>query len=78
MATQTQQATGADQDQTVEEEVKRLQELYAAAPEVGRTALENALPELTSQVSEASASRMRSAGRAGSRQPAAGRARSQS
>jgi hypothetical protein len=68
MTPQTQTATGPAPDPDVEQKIQELRELYADAPEVGKTALENALPELTSQVSEATASPMRSAGRAGSRQ----------
>jgi hypothetical protein len=67
MTTQTQSATGPDRDQTFEEKIQQLRELYADAPELGRTALENALPDLISQVSEPR-SRMASAGRAGVRQ----------
>ena len=48
--------------------IQKLRELFADAPEVGRTAVENVLKELTSQVSAEPAYRMESAGRAGSRQ----------
>jgi hypothetical protein len=68
MTTQAQAATGPDQDQTLEEQIQQLRELYADAPEVGKTALEAALPELMSQVSGTPASPMGSAGRAGSQQ----------
>jgi hypothetical protein len=68
MTSQTQAATGPGQDQTVEKKIEQLRELYADAPELGRTALEAALPELMSQVSGAPASPTGSAGRAGSQQ----------
>jgi hypothetical protein len=41
MATQPQAATGAEPDETVEQKIQQLRELFADAPEVGRTALEN-------------------------------------
>ena len=37
---------------TVEEKITQLRELFADAPEVGRTALENVLNRLTSQASK--------------------------
>src|SRR5262245_21818743 len=54
------------QDQSVEKKIQELRELFADAPEVGRTALENVLRELTSQVSEQPPA-VESAGRAGVR-----------
>jgi hypothetical protein len=72
MATQTQAPTGTKQGMTVEQKIQKLRELYADAPEVGKTALENALRAMAS---EASASwmgeprtRMEGAGRIGRRQ----------
>ena len=59
--------TGPEQDPVIEQKIQQLRELYADAPEVGRTAVENVLRELTSQVSEPR-SWMESAGRVGSRQ----------
>ena len=54
---------------TVEQErVRQLKELFADAPEMAKTALANALPALTSQVSDAPDSRAGSAGRIGIRQ----------
>jgi hypothetical protein len=51
------------------EKVARFRELFADAPEFARTAVENVIDELKSQVATAPpASRMVSAGRAGSRQ----------
>jgi len=68
MATQTQTATAPKSELTATEKVQRLRELFSDAPEIGRTAVENVLHELKSQVSVAPAFRMESAGRAGSRQ----------
>jgi hypothetical protein len=65
--TQTEKAAASAENQTVEQKIQRLRELFADAPEVGRQALDNVLEELTSQVSEPR-SRMVSAGRVGSRQ----------
>jgi hypothetical protein len=65
MATQT--LTKPKQDQTVEDKVKQLRQLYAEAPQYARTALENSLAELTSFGSKPRA-RVESAGRTGSRQ----------
>jgi hypothetical protein len=67
MATQTQTPTRPEQNQTVEKRIQKVRELYAAGPELGKTALENLLRELTSGTSEAG-SRMGSAGRVGRRQ----------
>jgi len=66
MATQPPVATGSDQDQSVEEKIQQLRELFADAPEVGKKALENALRELTSQASDPPPA-VQSAGRAGVR-----------
>jgi hypothetical protein len=52
MQTQPQIATGAEQRQAGEEKIQQLRDLFADAPELGKTALENVLKELTSQVSE--------------------------
>jgi hypothetical protein len=65
MATQT--LTKPKQNQTVEDKVKQLRQLYAEAPQYARTALENSLAELTSFGSKPRA-RVESAGRTGSRQ----------
>ena len=43
MTTQPETATAPEPDQTVEEKIQKLRELYADAPEVGRAALENGL-----------------------------------
>ena len=63
MATQT--LSKPEQDQSIEQKIQQLRELYADAPEVAKKAL-HALPELASQVSKLPP--MGSAGRAGSRQ----------
>ena len=65
MATQT--ATRPESGQTLEKKIQRLRELYAAGPEVGKTALQKALGELTSFASTTRA-RVESAGRTGIRQ----------
>ena len=66
MAPQT--LTKPEQDQTVEKQIAQLRELYADAPGMAKTALENALPSLMAQVSEAQAVGTESAGRIGVRQ----------
>jgi len=66
MAMQTPSASQPAKDQTVEQKIQQLRELFADAPEVGKTALENVLRELTSQVSEPPPP-VQSAGRAGVR-----------
>ena len=65
MATQT--VTRPESDQTLEKKIQRLRELYATGPEVGKTALEKVLGELTSFASTTRA-RVESAGRTGIRQ----------
>ena len=68
MATQTATVNGPKQDLAVEQKIQELRKLYADAPEFAKTALENALPALMSQATEAQASGAESAGRIGSRQ----------
>ena len=65
MATQT--ANRPKQNETLDERVQQLRQVYAGAPEYARTALEHALGELTSFASKPRA-RVESAGRTGSRQ----------
>ena len=65
MATTMPTTTGREQDPTVEQKITQVRDLFADGPEVGKTALENVIHELTSQEP---ASRMESAGRVGSRQ----------
>jgi hypothetical protein len=66
MATPTQTATGPEQDQTVEQKIQQLRELYADAPELSTVALENGLSDLKREL--AAATRKYSAGRIGARQ----------
>ena len=65
MATQT--AIRPESDQTLEQKVARLREVYATGPEVGKTALEKVLGELKTFASTTRA-RVESAGRTGIRQ----------
>ena len=66
MTTQPQPTTTPKPDQTAEEKIQQLRELFADAPEIGKRALENVLGELTSQVAEPRY-RVESAGRVGVR-----------
>jgi hypothetical protein len=63
----TLEQTGTGQDQSVEQTIQQLRELYADAPEMAKVALEHALPALKSQALEAQASQTESAGRIGIR-----------
>jgi hypothetical protein len=63
---QTQAQTPAGQDQSTEDKVRQLRELFADASDVGKTALENVLKELTSQASDPPPP-IESAGRVGAR-----------
>ncbi len=65
MATQT--LTDSQQEPTAEAKIQQLRGLFADAPDMAKKALENALPALMSQASEALASRAASAGRIGIR-----------
>jgi hypothetical protein len=67
MPTQTQTESKPKQDQSAQEKIQELRELFADAPEVGKKALENVLKELTSQVADTPPPPVISAGRAGSR-----------
>jgi len=67
MATQT-QSTGSKPDQAVENMVQEVRQLYADAPQLAKTALENGLPDLISQVAGARGSQTQTAGRVGIRQ----------
>jgi hypothetical protein len=67
MATQTQTSTRAQQDQTADEKIRQLRELFADAPEVGKAALERVLSELTAQASQEPPPPVESAGRVGAR-----------
>src|SRR5690242_10784126 len=59
--------TETAQDTTVEQKIGQLRELFADAPEVGRTALENVLSRLASDASRKPPPPVESAGRVGSR-----------
>src|SRR5262249_24339041 len=65
MATQT--LTKPKQNQTVEDKIQQLRQLYADAPQFAKTALENTFRDLASTAAQPR-SRMESAGRTGSRQ----------
>jgi hypothetical protein len=67
MATQTATMNRPKQDLTVEQKIRELREIYADAPQYVKTALENALPGLTSLASETQP-RAETAGRIGIRQ----------
>jgi hypothetical protein len=67
MTTETPTATEPGQDLTVEEKINQLRELFADAPEVGRTALENVLSRLASDASQKPPPPIESADRVGSR-----------
>ena len=67
MATQTQLATEPKSDAVVEQKIQKLKELYADAPQYVKTALENALPSMTSLAAEAQGLQSESAGRIGIR-----------
>ena len=66
-ATQTGTKVGSKRPADIPPKLQELRDLMADAPEVGRTALENVLRELTSQVSITPPPPVVSAGRAGSR-----------
>jgi hypothetical protein len=68
MTTQAQTATRPQHDQAVEKKVQRVRELFADAPQMAKTGLENALPALMAQAAEAQTSQAESAGRIGIRQ----------
>jgi hypothetical protein len=67
VATQPQKPTGPEQAQALEQKIQQLRELFADAPELGKKALENALREIKSQVSETPPPAIESAGRVGAR-----------
>ena len=64
--THTQTPTTTEQDRIVEQKLKKVKELYADAPELGRIALEKGLPNLRREF--AAATVMQNAGRIGARQ----------
>jgi hypothetical protein len=65
MATQT--LTSPKQDQSVEQKIQKLRDVFADSPQYVKTALENALPGLASLALEAQAAPSESAGRIGIR-----------
>ena len=67
MTTETATATEPGQDLTVEQKINQLRELFAGAPEVGRTALEKVLSRLASDASQKPPPPVESAGRVGIR-----------
>src|ERR1043166_8844923 len=66
MQPQTRIATNPEPDARVEQKVQKLRELYADAPELGRTALERGLPDLRREL--AGGTGTQNAGRIGARQ----------
>ena len=68
MTTQAETATAPEPDQTVEQKIQKLRELYADAPEVGKQALQNVLREGGASWVAKPRTRMDSAGRVGNRQ----------
>src|SRR5262245_8174 len=66
--TQTTTASGsAELPETVDQQIAKMRELFADAPEVGKKALENVLTELTSQAEDEPPPPVESAGRVGIR-----------
>src|SRR5580698_10267001 len=63
---QAQTAAAPAQDQSSQQKIQQLRELFADATEVGKKALENVIKELSSQVSEPPPA-IESAGRVGAR-----------
>jgi hypothetical protein len=61
------QTDNSKQDIAVEKKVQQLRDLFADAPDIGKMALENALKEITTQVSDAPPPPVESAGRIGVR-----------
>ncbi len=69
MAIQTHVKTGSEQSSDLEQKVQKLRELYADAPEIGKTALENLIRALKSGArAKESAEPIGTAGRIGRRQ----------
>jgi hypothetical protein len=67
MSTSTPTSSKAEQERAGAEKVRQLRELFADAPDLGKKALENALREISSQVSETPPPAIESAGRVGAR-----------
>ena len=68
MTMQAETPTAPESEQTVEQKIQKLRELYADAPEVGKQAMQNALREGAASLVSEPKTRMESAGRAGRRQ----------
>ncbi len=68
MTTQAETATAPESEQTEQQKVQKLRELYADAPEVGKQAVENVLRKRAGSFLGQPRTRMESAGRVGSRQ----------
>jgi hypothetical protein len=66
MSTQPKRVAATEQKLTLEQKVKKVQELYADAPELGKAALERGLPALKQEM--AAATGVQTAGRIGARQ----------
>jgi hypothetical protein len=67
MASQTQTSVRPEQGQVVEDKIRKLRDLFADAPQIGRTALENAFKDLKTQASQTPPPPVESAGRVGIR-----------
>ena len=65
---QAQKATTTEESPVVQEKIKRLRELYADAPEVGKVALEKGLSDIKRELAAATTTGVQSAGRIGARQ----------
>ena len=65
MTTETSTATEPGQDLSVEQKISQLRELFADAPEVGKTALEKVLSRLASDASKVPPPPVESAGGSG-------------
>jgi hypothetical protein len=68
MTTQAEAATAPEPDQTAQQKIQKLRELYADAPEVGKQAVENVLRARAGSFLGEPRTRMESAGRVGNRQ----------
>jgi len=66
--TQAQKETAPEDSPVVQQKIKRLRELYADAPEVGKVALEKGLSDIKRELAAATATGVESAGRVGARQ----------
>src|SRR6185295_16725432 len=66
MKTQAQKETAPEQSPVVKKKIQQLRELYADAPELGKVALENGIPDLAREL--AAATGVQTAGRIGARQ----------